>query len=62
MRFRKASGKFCVWGGVIPCTNTGWGLSSWKAALQDLVVLVDDKLNTSQQCDFTAKVANPTMG
>jgi len=26
--------KSCPWGGITPCTSTGWGLSSWKAAWQ----------------------------
>lgn len=30
----KGNVRSCTWGGIIPCTSTDWGLTSWRAALQ----------------------------
>ena len=30
----RASAGSCTWGGTTPCTSTGLGLTSWRAALQ----------------------------
>lgn len=40
--------------------GTDWLESSF--AKEDLVVLVDGKLNVSQQSDFASKVTNPILG
>lgn len=47
--------------GDIKCINTKWeiisSVSIWE---DDLVCIVVHKLNMTQQCDYAAKIANPT--
>jgi len=28
--------RFCLWGGITPCTGTGRGLSGWRTACQKM--------------------------
>lgn len=64
MKFNKAKWKILHpgWSNHMhPCwMGTSWLESSF--AKKHLVVLVDDKLNMSLQCDLTAKVTNPSLG
>lgn len=51
--------KSCAWEGVTPCTSTGWGPTSWKAAVQRKPQEgLEDKLTVSQQCTLMAKKAS----
>ena len=63
MKFSKANWEILCLGWNNP-THQYWLGTDWleiSFAKKDLVVLVDDKLNMSEQCDFAAKVTNPTL-
>lgn len=33
MNFSKDAAKSCTWGRLTPCSDPGWGLPGWRAAL-----------------------------
>ena len=59
-RFNKAK---CTWAEAIPGIYTNWGKISLRAALRRRTwVLVDEKLDMSQQCALAARKANCVLG
>ncbi|GAB0207424.1 mitochondrial enolase superfamily member 1 [Grus japonensis] len=65
MKFNKAKCKVLHVGqGAIPSTTIGWARNGWKAALRRRTwgVLIDEKLNMSQQCALAAQTANRVLG
>ena len=50
----------CTWEGTTPGTSTCWAHQG--LAEKALKVLVDTKLNTSQQCALTEKAADSVLG
>jgi len=60
----RPSARSCTWIGATPVINTGWGVKRLRAALKekDLGVLVDEKLNMTQQCAVTAQKASGILG
>ena len=62
IRFNKAKCRCCTWAGIIPHISIDMGEVESSPAEKDLGVLMDRKLDVSQQCALAVQKASSILG